>query len=384
MIWNVYLKELKDAFRDRKTIFLSIIIPILFNIGIVFFIDNYIQSDKEGDSISVSINEHTDTEIINWFKGIKQLDINLSDDPLHEVKEGKAVVAIDVKEGANQVPDITVYSEPTSSKGSSATDMILGLLSSKKNEQIIEKLGEANVSSSIMEPFTFKQQSVTGEKDTMSKYMISIMAQLVIVLGVLMGGLPASSDLFAGEKERKTMEALMMTPVKRIHILVGKWFTIATLGMISGIFSVLTLVAFVQLFTSNMKEALQLDQHIATFISSLAVGIIVFAFLVSALQMVLSMAANTMKEAQNYVSPVMMVSMIPYFLLIGITPNEFQPYHFIIPFMNIYALIKQLIYGIYDLNSILLVAGSSIIFIAITFTIASLMFQKSKWVLGKS
>ena len=203
MIWNVYLKELKDAFRDRKTIFLSIIIPILFNIGIVFFIDNYIQSDKEGDSISVSINEHTDTEIINWFKGIKQLDINLSDDPLHEVKEGKAVVAIDVKEGANQVPDITVYSEPTSSKGSSATDMILGLLSSKKNEQIIEKLGEANVSSSIMEPFTYKQQSVTGEKDTMSKYMISIMAQLVIVLGVLMGGLPASSDLFAGEKERK-------------------------------------------------------------------------------------------------------------------------------------------------------------------------------------
>ena len=174
----------------------------------------------------------------------------------------------------------------------------------------------------------------------------------------------------------------MMTPVKRIHILVGKWFTIATLGMISGIFSVLTLVAFVQLFTSNMKEALQLDQHITTFISSLAVGIIVFAFLVSALQMVLSMAANTMKEAQNYVSPVMMVSMIPYFLLIGITPNEFQPYHFIIPFMNIYALIKQLIYGIYDLNSILLVAGSSIIFIAITFTIASLMFQKSKWVLG--
>jgi sodium transport system permease protein len=52
--------------------------------------------------------------------------------------------------------------------------------------------------------------------------------------------------------------------------------------------------------------------------------------------------------------------------------------------MNIYALIKQLIYGIYDSTSILLVAGSSTVFIALTFFIAYGMFMKSKWVLGKN
>src|SRR5699024_1043546 len=112
----------------------------------------------------------------------------------------------------------------------------------------------------------------------------------------MVGGLPASSDLFAGEKERKTMEALIMTPVNRIHILIGKWLTIATLGIISGLFSVITLVTFVQLFTDKLKEALNLSDNIVFFVSSLSVGIIVFALLVAALQMVLSLLAKDMKE----------------------------------------------------------------------------------------
>src|SRR5690625_7935966 len=79
----------------------------------------------------------------------------------------------------------------------------------------------------------------------------------------------------------------------------------------------------------------------------------------------------------------MMVSMIPYFILIGVTPHELTNVYFIIPVMNIYALIKQLIYGIYDLTSVLLVVGSSAVFIAITFAIGEFMFSQGRWLLVK-
>ena len=133
-----------------------------------------------------------------------------------------------------------------------------------------------------------------------------------------------------------------------------------------------------------MKEALNLTDNMPFFVGSLSVGIIVFALLVAALQMMLSLLANTMKEAQNYVTPITMIAMIPYFILIGVTPHELSTVHFLVPFMNIYALIKQLIYGIYDVSSILLVVGSSIVFISITFAVGMVMFSKSKWILGKS
>lgn len=390
MMKHVYLKEMKDSFRDRKTIFLSIIIPILFNIGIVFFMDQILLVDRPDEKIDVSINEQADPEVISWLKSVEQLHIIEVADPLAHVKSGDSLIAFEVDSAfthlikEEQSPEITIYAEPTSTKASSAMDTVSAMLTLKKNELTSERLMEEDVSLAVMEPFAFSTQSVTGEEDGFSKYMISIIAQIIIVIGVLMGGMPASSDLFAGEKERKTMEALMMTPVKRIHILLGKWLTIASLGIMSGIFSVITLVVFVQLFTTNMKEALNLTDHLTVFISSLSVGIIVFALLVAAIQMVLSLLANTMKEAQNYVSPVMMVSMIPYFILIGVTPHELTNVYFIIPVMNIYALIKQLIYGIYDLTSVLLVVGSSAVFIAITFAIGAFMFSKGRWVLGKT
>ncbi|HLR74366.1 MAG TPA: ABC transporter permease [Virgibacillus sp.] len=390
MMKHVYFKEMKDSFRDRKTIFLSVIIPILFNIGLVFFMDQFLLSEDSSDQVNVSINESADAEVMNWLENLEQIHLIMSHDPLDDVKEGDALVAVEADANFTELvtneqsPLITIYSEPTSSKGGAAVDTIMAMLTLKKNELITDRLSEANVSPAVMEPFEFAVQSTTGEEDVFSKYMISIIAQIIIVIAVLMGGLPASSDLFAGEKERKTMEALIMTPVKRIDILVGKWLTIASLGIMSGIFSVLTLVIAVQLFTVNMKEALNLSDNITFFIGSLSVGIVMFALLVAALQMILSLLADNMKEAQNYVTPITMVAMIPYFILIGVTPHELTTMHFVIPFMNIYALIKQLIYGVYDVTSILLVVGSSAVFIGIIFAIGMFMFSKSKWVLGKS
>src|SRR5699024_2335886 len=356
----------------------------LFNIGLVFFMDQFLLSEDSSDQVNVSINESADAEVMNWLENLEQIHLIMSHDPLDDVKEGDALVAVEADANFTELvtneqsPLITIYSEPTSSKGGAAVDTIMAMLTLKKNELITDRLSEANVSPAVMEPFEFAVQSTTGEEDVFSKYMISIIAQIIIVIAVLMGGLPASSDLFAGEKERKTMEALIMTPVKRIDILVGKWLTIASLGIMSGIFSVLTLVIAVQLFTVNMKEALNLSDNITFFIGSLSVGIVMFALLVAALQMILSLLADNMKEAQNYVTPITMVAMFPYFILIGVTPHELTTMHFVIPFMNIYALIKQLIYGVYDVTSILLVVGSSAVFIGIIFAIGMFMFSKSK------
>jgi len=390
MFRHVYVKEMIDTFRDRKTLFLSVLIPIIFSIGIVFFMDHILLADTPDKPVDVAINQTADQEVVDWMDEIDSVQLQKVSDPVQMGRDGDVLVAIDVQDDFIQVmekgesPLVSIYAEPTSSKAENVVNGLMTMFTEKQGEIVASELQAADVNIEVLQPFGIDVQNLSGSDDGVSSFVISIIAQIVIVIAVMVGGLPASSDLFAGEKERKTMEALIMTPVNRIHILLGKWLTIATLGIMSGIFSVITLVVFVQLFTTNMKEALDLSNNVFYFTSSLIVGIIFFALLISALEMVISLFANTMKEAQNYVSPLMFLAMIPYFILIDVSPNEFTHTHFLIPFLNIYALIKQLVYGIYDITSILLVVGSSIVFILITLGIGMFMFSKSKWILGKS
>jgi sodium transport system permease protein len=387
MTWYIFQKELKDSLRDSKTILLSVLLPIVFITGMLFFMEKMMSDTNE--QVKVAVANNTDKEILSWLKEIKGLELIPSDNPLKMVVDGKANVAFSADPDFSlqlkdkKIPKVIIQADPTSTKGGNAQEKIANAFTQKKDKLVQSRLLENNIDPKEIDPFQINMKSIS-ESDDQSLYMISIIAQLIIVLAVLMGGIPAANDLFAGEKERKTMEALLMTPVHRIHLIVGKWLTIAVLSMISGVFSVISFILGVNLFTEKLASALKLDQNIGFFTISLLVGIIFFALLVSSVQIIISLFANNLKEAQNYITPITMGAMIPYFLLIGVSANELTTTHFLIPFLNIYALIKQLIYGIYDINSILLVSGSSIVFIALSFFIAYTMFMKSKWVLGKS
>jgi sodium transport system permease protein len=387
MTWYIFQKELKDSLRDSKTILLSVLLPIVFITGMLFFTEKMMSDTDE--QIKVAVTNSTDKEVISWLKEIKGLELIPSDNPLKMVMDGKANVAFSADPDFSlqlkdkKIPKVLIQADPTSTKGGNAQEKIANAFTLKKDKLVQSRLLENNIDPKEIDPFQINMKSIS-EGDDQSLYIISIIAQLIIVLAVLMGGIPAANDLFAGEKERKTMEALLMTPVHRIHLIVGKWLTIAVLSMISGVFSVISFILGVNLFTEKLESALKLDQNISFFTISLLVGIIFFALLVSSVQIIISLFANNLKEAQNYITPITTGAMIPYFLLIGVSANELTTTHFLIPFLNIYALIKQLIYGIYDFNSILLVSGSSVVFIALSFFIAYTMFMKSKWVLGKN
>ncbi|GAA0321614.1 sodium ABC transporter permease NatB [Bacillus carboniphilus] len=388
MSWYVYKKEMLDALRDRKTILLTILIPILFNLALVFFMDRVFLAENE-ETYQVAVSESMDGQIVDWLGELESVEVVKDGSPLSLMEDAKAQLAIETdssfteKLANHENPSITIYGDPASKKASEAMDLVMGHFELKRQETITGSLVNSEVDPSLLEPFTVVQETISGE-DGMSLYMIAIFSQLILVLGVIMGELSIANDLFAGEKERKTMEALIMTPVNRFHIIIGKWLAISSLGIISGIFSLLTFVLGVNYFTEKMAEALNINENLFFFVTSLGTGLIFFALLVGSLLMIFSLMANTMKEGQNYMAPLTSVAMVPYFLLIGLSPNELTAQYFLIPFMNIFALIKQLIYGIYDVQSVLYVLGSSALFVGISFAIAYTMFQKSKWVLGKS
>ncbi|MED4587906.1 ABC transporter permease [Priestia flexa] len=387
MIWHVYIKELVDSLRDKKTIYLSVLIPMVMNIGMLYFVDSY-GSDKENKSITVAIGERADQHVTSWLKQDKSIEVMKVANPLKAVEEGEASLAI--KESQNfseqmtnlKSPEITIYSDLTSGKGDAANAYVSTLLEKQQKGLVNEQLLELEVDERTLSPFVIKTKNVNGEDSSLG--MVSMFAPLLIIMTIIAGCLPSANDMFAGEKEKNTMEGLLMTPVKKIHLIIGKWLAISTLGMISGILSLVTFVVFIQYFTENLGKALDLFSHLGIFSISLLLGIVLFSLLVGVILSIFSLLANTVKEAQNYASPVLMLAFIPYFLLAGTSINELTNIDFLIPVYNVYALIKQLLYGVFDMTSIGLVTLSIGVVIACLFAIANILFSKSKWILGKS
>ncbi|MGM9957458.1 MAG: ABC transporter permease, partial [Peribacillus sp.] len=109
---------------------------------------------------------------------------------------------------------------------------------------------------------------------------------------------------------------------------------------------------------------------------------ILFSLFIGALQMSASIISKTVKESQNYLSPITMLGVLPVLFLGGTGLHELTTKHFLIPFFNIFALFKELLYGVIDYQNIVLTAGSLIVSIAIFFTVSRLLFLKDKWVLN--
>ncbi|WP_028988252.1 ABC transporter permease [Thermicanus aegyptius] len=389
MVWKIYLKELKDAFRDRKTLFLSVFVPVMM-IAATSFLYEYLffDSAEKVENITVGISDKTDQAALEWLSTLEYVKFVRTEDPQRVAEAGDVQIAMVVDDAFVQKLEqglptkITLYADQTSMKVSRAVDLLLGELNQKKDEIVTSRLVKAGIDPKQVTPFAAEVKSFSEKSET-SLLLLSMLFSLIIVMSVMLGGFPSAVDLFAGEKERKTMESLLITPVSRMKLIAAKWLTVATIGTLSGLFAIAAFVLIAKTAAPKLGEGLMFGEQTLLLLTSAIVGILLFAFLFAVVQMIISMMSHTFKEAQNYISPVMFLALVPYYLLIGVAPNELQSYHFLIPFMNTFALLKELIYGIFSLSHMLFVAASSILFILIGFLFAYVMFRKDKWVLGR-
>jgi sodium transport system permease protein len=92
MLRRIYFKERKDSFRDRRTLFLIVLLPILMMSGLTFFYENMLSDDK-GDTYSLAVNQDADEEIIARISSYENVKIEKTSDPAEMVSDGDALAA---------------------------------------------------------------------------------------------------------------------------------------------------------------------------------------------------------------------------------------------------------------------------------------------------
>ncbi|MGD6830789.1 ABC transporter permease [Sutcliffiella halmapala] len=385
MLRKIYLKEMKDSFRDRRTLLLTVLLPIVMMTGLVLFYESMV-SDGEGETYRLAVDNSFSTEEESIFAAYENIEFVQSDDPEAVVQEGDAQAALILNDGfmesvaVGEAASVTVIGDSFSQNSSNLLNMVTSALAVYEKTVITERLEAQGTSQEIVQPFTLEQKEISEDNPGIN--LVAMLIPLILALAIGIGAGPSASDLFAGEKEKKTMEALLMTPVNRMTLLVAKWLTIVSIGSLTGIITLIVVALEINFLTENLKSAVSLGDNVYHVVGFAILVSIIYAMFVATLLMVTSIIGKTVKESQSYSTPIMMVAMFPLMIISGIGINELAFHHFAIPIMNVFTILKELSFGIINYEHLAVMIGSNLLCVLVAFVVARIMFLKDKWVMN--
>lgn len=385
MLRKIYFKELKDCFRDSRTLLLTVLLPIIMMTGMTFFYEKLISGD-EGKTYMLAVDQSFGVEEESLFTGFENIEFVKSANPEEALNEGEALAALELSpnfiESINNGDEasVTIIGNSFSQNSSNLMNLVNTALTAYQKSVTSERLEMLGTETSVIQPFAINQKEMSAEDPNIN--LIAMLIPLILSIAIGVGAGPAASDLFAGEKERKTMEALLMTPVNRATLLFAKWLTIATVGAITGIITLIVVALEIGLLTENLKKAVTFGENAGIIIGLAILTSIIYAMFNASILMITSIIGKTVKESQSYSTPVMMLAIIPTMVISGIGINELGFEHFAIPIMNLFSILKELVFGIVNIEHILITIASNVICMIVLFIIGRILFMKDKWVMN--
>lgn len=347
-ILTVARKEWIDAFRDRRTIY-ALIFGSLFGPGMIGFMFSQMASQQKGArEIKVPVlGRQYAPVLVNWLA--QQSGVEIIDgpaDPETAVRERKSdfVLVID-KEFAEKFRDsrpapVQVVSDVTSQSTRSKVSRLNSLLNSFSSETGAMRLIARGVSPVVAATLKVEQIEVATSQQRAA--MIFNFIPMFLVLALFTGGMPVASDSTAGERERGSLEPLLIIPIPRWHLVAGKWLASCAAALMS---MMLTLTVTLVVLSRLALEELGIRNHIGVTQMLLVVAAVAPMALVSpALQMFVSCFAKTFKEAQSYLGMLVLLPTLPGIVTV-MYPLTNRPWMHPIPVLGQYAMVTEILGG---------------------------------------
>jgi sodium transport system permease protein len=376
----IYLKEMLDLLRDRRTIismlvFPLVVLPLIFlGLNRFFFRSINRAQDKQ---FNIALKQETGLEGITRSLEQAGFRIRPSDDPRRAVENKETELGMDVS-GESNSPAIRIFADQSQLEVKVASGRIETALNQLKEAKIKNDLERAGMPERILTPFTVENVN-TAPPQKMSGMFVATIIGYMFVTFMFMGAMYPAIDMTAGEKERRTMEMLLSSPASRSEIVLGKISVAITASFLT---SVLTIISLGVSFFFGMKEfrsgqrpqlIMELPLDSKTFLL-IFVSIIPMAVLSATLMIAVATTAKSYKEAQSYVTPLLMIAILP--ALVSILPGvKLNAGMALIPIVNFSQLIKELILGDWSWTGFMLTLLSNLIYAAIAFTAAVRVFK---------
>ncbi len=246
----------------------------------------------------------------------------------------------------------------------------------KRSENIgAERLMEAGFSQQLAKPIDVGEVPVKGNGGK-GVLLMSMMLPYMLVLYAVVGGLFVANDSVAGEKERGTLESLLVTPISREELARGKFAAVAAAALVSGI---LSLAGMLWPFYVKVSAFSWMTEGGAAFtgfqIASMALVLVPLSAMGAGILLTISTIARNQKEAQTWLGPVMMVVSVLSMMSMMMRPNT-SVLVAAVPMLGPALVLKQALQSIINPVFIGIAAGTSVVYAVLAVWLAARMFMK--------
>ncbi len=315
--WPVYLKELLDALRDRRTLLVVLLSSVAVGPLVLVLISSLvagIEARAEARVVVVQGMEHAPS-LRNYLERQTYTVQAAPPDFEEQLKASRlgdpvVLVPADFEQqiARGEAPVVELVSSSGNQRAESSSPRVLSLLRGYNQEQARLRLAVRGVPPGALEAMQVEKRNLADPGERAAQ--LTTMVPFFVLMAVLYGALGAALDTTAGERERGSLEPLLMNPTSRAALVLGKWAAVATVAMLIAVLSCLSFLPGQWLLQSELLAALfQFGWREALWFIGLLLPL---AGALAAVLMAVAIRCKTFKEAQaNATVVLLVVSMLP-------------------------------------------------------------------------
>lgn len=383
----VIRKELKDSLRDRRALW-SIVFSVSIGPLIIGFMMNRVADrQREAEQVRIPVvGMQYAPALVDWLQ--QQAGVEVVEgpqDPEEAVRGQKEeltlIIPHDFAPTFSQSKPVVVQIVTDSSRNDARprVERVRRLLQQYGAEIGSLRLIARGVSPAAAQPILLEDIEVSTAQQRAAQILTFI--PMFIIMAGFVGGMQIATDSTAGERERGSLEPLLVNPAPRLVFVGGKWLAAAVAAM-AGTALTTVLCAYLPRFLPLEEMGIRFrigPEHIAGIVGA-ALPMCLFS---AALQSAVATLARSFKEAQSYMGVLVLLPMIPG-VVGALYPLGNAPWMYATPMLGPYVLLTNVLGGqMPPINAFAISAGISLVAAAVLVRITATLFESERIIFGR-
>ena len=378
-ILSIVKKELYRFLTDKKLMLTTVLLPGLMIYGIYSFMGEGMMNMFETDEdYKPQVAVYDLPDVLNTRFQILYMDmIDVEDLSVEEAKEMTASQNLDLvvvfpKDFSEAIsnpekPEIEIYYNSVNNESSKTYQFVVNALDTYEE--------------SLANVFTLNSKGETydlASDEDMSAMIYSMMLPMLLLTFVYSGCIAVAPESIAGEKERGTIATLLVTPMKRSHLALGKVISLSIVALMSGVSSFIgTMLSLPKLMASEL-DGMSAAVYSASEYFLLFLIVISAVLLLTAVISIISAWTSSVKEASTAVSPLMIVVMLIGVSSMLLSGERVSTFLFMIPLYNLVLCMNGIFSFSFDLIQIMIALGVNLIVTGVLVFVLAKMINSEK------
>jgi len=391
MLKNVRLlfgKELLGAIRDRRTLFLTVLFPLIFYPMVLAVMGQFTGVEQARVDAFVPgvlvLDRSTDAvfaEALSTVMDFRVYAVGSRDEGIDALQgdRGSLLMVVDKQGGGEGLGlEVTLAYDQTDQYAAIAVARVRAFFETYLKRVVSDKMAALGLEQDYADlepPLTFVVEDVTtGE--SLGRMIVSRLLPYFMILAILTGAMGLGAEITAGEKERSTIATLLVSQLSRTEIVLGKFLAVLTVSLVSSLLSAVGLLIGVRFFGSGLAGAtgVVFALDVSAF-GWMLVVLVPLAVILAALVIIVGSFARSQKEASTYLLPIYMVIVLVG--MISMTGGmSFQGLRFLIPVANALYALQDIIVGDVGFADLLYTLVSNVVCGGVLIALAVRLFRR--------